>query len=268
MKFIFCIPSILLILSLPVSAKDNLPVADELLRGCIGALPDIPLLVTGDMQARSPEGDVEKKIGVEMLLDWQAAPPTARYTTRDAFGHGMEHLSITWVPDQPVEYRFFTGEPLQAAPMPNLSDPIEGTDISWQDLSLSFLWWPNGETIGAEEIRGRPCYVVDLATDGLTMRLWIDPKIPVMLRAETWERKSAEKDLVLARRMDVKGFKKINDRWVVQNVEIQSYPSRHKTVLRVRDVQDRSRKDFIKVDDAAAEESDNVYEGDLEATEQ
>jgi hypothetical protein len=233
-------------------AAENLPAAHDLLGGCIGALPDIPLLVTGELQSRSADGDLEKKIGVEMLLDWQADPPTARYTTRDAFGHTLEHLAITWPADQAPEYRFLKGDPLQAAPPPDLSGPVAGTDIGWNDLSLSFLWRTDGTTIGAEDVRGRACFVVDLPGSNAQTRLWIDPRIPILLRAETFN--NGER----TRRMDVKGFKKINDRWVIHNVEVERFQPNHKTILRVRDVQDRSRKDYIKVDDAPAEDAPPV----------
>lgn len=229
-------------------AADALPPATDLLQGCIRALPDVPLVVRGELQSKSKDGDLERKLNVEMTLDWRTQPATARYTLRDAFGKSLSHLSLTWPSDGPVDYRFLAGDPLGAAPVPDLSAPIEGTDISWQDLSLAFLWWSGGETVGGESVRGRDCYVVDLPKDDLVMRLWIDPKIPVLLRAETW------RDGAVTRRMDVKGFKKINDRWVIHNVEIESLPSRHKTLLVVRDVEDRTRKDYIKVDNAAAEE--------------
>ena len=64
----------------------------------------------------------------------------------------------------------------------------------------------------------------------------------------------------LLRRVDVKGFKKIGERWFVQLIEVESRPSKHSTVLRVREVEDRQRKQFIKVDEGgpapAAEEVD------------
>lgn len=239
----------------------KLPAAQELLDGCIGTLPDIPLVITGQLQSKSKDGDIEAKINVEMLLDWQAEPPTARYTLRDNFGHALEHLSVTWpaqsasrngageLPDETPEYRYFQGDPLVAAPLPVLSDPVRGTDISWMDLSLSFLWWPGGKTVGAEELRSRTCYVLEIpAPPGSfggcsKVRMWIDPQIHIMLRADAYDG-----DGTFVRRMDVKGFKKINGRWVIQHVEVESYPSRHRTVLRVRDVQDRERKSYLRED--------------------
>ncbi len=202
---------------------EALPRADALLRACVGTFPDIPLRVTGELTSRSPAGDLEKKVNVDMLLDWQARPPTARYSTRDAFGKALEHLAVTWNPDQPPAYRFFRGDPLEAAPLPPLTDFIEGTDVTWMDLTLAYLWWPGGRILRA--------HVFDGAGQ-------------------------------LTRRVDVKGFKKINDRWFVQVIEVESRPSRHTTTLRVRDVEDRERKQFIKVDeggpDPAAGEVDQV----------
>lgn len=248
--------------------RDRLPDAPDLLARVIGALPDIPLLILGDLQARARGGGATTRLNVEMLLDWQDAPPTARYTLRDAFGATRSHLAITWLPGAPPEHRYFEGQPLQAAPLPDLVAPIEGTDISWMDLSLSFLWWPDAKTVGAEEVKGRACYVVDLPappepfTGCAGVRLWIEPRINIMLRAEAYDA-----DNTLMRRMDVKSFKKINKRWVIKDIELTSLPSRHKTFLRVRDVQDRSRKSFLPDDAGPGEEVPDTPGDEVDAVE-
>jgi hypothetical protein len=245
-----------LVLAMPSAAPadSELPEASALLARVIGALPDIPLLIEGDLQARDRHGTADARLNVEMLLDWQDAPPTARYTLRDAFGGARSHLAITWPAGQAAEFRYFEGQPLQAAPLPDLVANIGGTDISWMDLSLSFLWWPGAVIRGEEDVRGRSCYVLDVpAPEGAFagcsgVRLWIEPRIPIMLRAEAYDQQDAP-----IRRMEVKSFKKINDRWVIKDIELTSFPSRHKTFLRVRDVQDRTRKDFIAADEGGPE---------------
>jgi hypothetical protein len=216
----------------------------------VGTLPDVPVRVTGELQRRSPGGDLEKRVGVDMTLDWKTQPPTARYSTRDAFGKPLEHLGVTWHRDQPPEYRFFRGDPLVAAPVPPLTDAIEGTDVTWMDLTLAYLWWPGGRTVGAEEIRGRDCWVVDLPPPtnhfaaASAVRLWLDAKMGGVLRAQVFDAAGQ-----LIRRVDVKGFKKIGDRWFVQVIEVESLPAKTTTTLRVRDVEDRERKQFIRVDE-------------------
>ncbi|MCO5067139.1 MAG: outer membrane lipoprotein-sorting protein [Kiritimatiellae bacterium] len=235
--------------------RTDLPAARELLDSVIFALPDIPLRITGDLKARGRDGEPDVRRSVEMLLDWQAEPPTARYTLRDAFGTADQHLAITWPALHQPEYHFFEGRPLQAAPLPDLVSPIPGIDFSWMDLSLSFLWWPDAVTKGREEVKGRKCWVVDIAApDAFSgcsgVRLWIDPHINIMLKAETYD---AENNPI--RRMDVKSFKKINGRWVIKDIEITSLPAKTKTVLRVRNVEDRTRKNYLREDGAQSEDA-------------
>lgn len=231
-----------------------LPSADSILAGVMGALPDIPLLVNADLQSRTKDGKLERRMNVEMLLDWQMDPPGARYTLRDSFGATLNHLALSWPAGNPAEFRFFTGNPLQAAALPNLAEPIDGTDIAWMDLSLAFLRWPGGITRGEEEVKGRMCYVIDLPapTDAFAgcsgVRVWIDPRINILLRAEAYGMDDQRQ-----RRLEVKSFRKINDRWFIKDIEIQSYPTRHKTILRVRDVQDRERKEYLDREGGAAE---------------
>jgi hypothetical protein len=248
--------SLLAASALAAVTADRLPPTRELLDDCLRALPDVPLAIRGELTSRTADGETEKKLQVEMLMDWRATPAVARYTIRDRFGKTLDHLSLTWPAAGPVEYRYFTGDPLAAAPRPNLSDAVHGTDISWMDLSLAFLWWTNGLTRGAESVRSRPCYIADVWPDPGTctniggVRLWIDPELHLTLRAELYDATNG-----LARRMDIKGFKKINGRWFIKDIDVQSLPSRHKTVLRVNEVEDRERKQFIRLDEDGVTES-------------
>jgi hypothetical protein len=107
---------------------------------------------------------------------------------------------------------------------------------------LSFLWWPGGEARGVADVRGRECNIVDVpAPEDYTadfdgVRLWLDSKIGIVMRAEGYD---AEGTLI--RRMDVKSFKKINNRWVIKDIDFQSFPQKTKTTLLVRNVIERDR---------------------------
>ena len=226
-------------------AADDLPAAQGLLDDVVRALPDRPLLINATLQAKTADGMTDRKLQLEMLLDWQASPPQARYTIRDNFGKTLKFLSLTWPESTKPEYHFMQGDPLVGAPTPPLGEKIEDTDITWLDLSLSFLRWKGGRTTGGEKAAGRDCYVVDIDappnTPGYSgVRLWIEPKIHILLRAESYNSK-----IELMRRLDVKSFKKIKDRWFVGEIELQSLPSKHKTVLRVQTVYDRERKQYL-----------------------
>lgn len=233
----------------------DLPAAQSLLDDAIRAFPDRPLLVKSTLQAKTPDGKTDRKLQLEMLLDWQATPPQARYTIRDNFGKTLKFLGVTWPEAAAPEYHYMQGDPLEGAPTPPLGEQIEDTDITWIDLSLSFLHWKGGRTTGSEEVRGRDCYVIDIdapkGTPGYSgVRMWIEPKIHILLRAESYNGK-----VELMRRLDVKSFKKINDRWFVGEIELQSLPSKHKTYLRVQSVFDRERKEYLTRDTQAGDEA-------------
>lgn len=234
-----------------------LPPAQQLLDDVIRSLPDRPLQIEATLQAKDGGGKTERKLRLEMLLDWQDTPPQARYTLRDLEGRTLKFLGIAWPAGAPPDYRFMQGAPLAGAPLPPLGEDIEGTDATWLDLSLSFLRWKGGRTTGREETLGRDCYIVDIdapqGTPGFSgVRLWIEPKIHMMLRAESYNEK-----VELMRRLEVKSFKKINDRWFVGEIKLQSFPSKHHTYLRVQSVYDRERKQYLTRDNAAAESPAN-----------
>jgi hypothetical protein len=229
------------------------PHARDLLNDVILAVPDVPIRVTAELISRARNGEPERRRNVEMLLDWHAEPPTARYTLRDAFGAPHSHLAISWDQQHKPFYRYFEGYPLRAAPLPNLVEPIPGTDISWMDLSLSFLWWPGARTVGRQDVRGQSCWVVDVPAPHefagcAGVRLWISPRINIMLKAEAYDAHNQP-----MRRMDVKSFKRINNRWVIKDLELTALPARTRTVVRVRSIEDRTRRNYLREQDTASE---------------
>lgn len=214
-----------------------LPDATALLGDVTAALPEVPIRALATLRSVTRGGQEERTLEAEMLLDWNGRRPSARYTIRDAFGDDLEGLNIVWGRHGAREVTYFEGPRLVRASAPPMHEAIQETDISWNDLSLSFLWWPGGTTAGAETIKGRFCYIVDLpappdeASEHAGVRLWIDPQIRILLQAATYG-----DDGELVKLMEVKSFKRIRDVWVIQNVDVHSFPARHKTSLRVRDV--------------------------------
>jgi hypothetical protein len=212
------------------------PPAAELLDTVMASLPVVPVLAKAQIQSRNAGGEVERSYGADMRLDWHGRPPSAKYTIRDAFGGALEGLNITWPEAGPREFRYFKGDPPVVATMENRYAAIQGTDISWMDLSLSYLWWRGGKTIGAEKIKGRYCYIVDLrapadeAGEYAGVRLWIDPQIRILLQAAAYDGRDR-----LVKVLEVKSFRKIHGVWLIQNLDVQSFPARHRTTLRVQE---------------------------------
>jgi hypothetical protein len=122
---------------------------------------------------------------------------------------------------------------------------IQETDISWADLTLAFLWWPNSRVVGDDTVRGRECLVLDIpaperaptSVDEInsmpytSVRLWVDREMLMLLQAEG---RDSEGDPM--RKLWVKSLKKIDGQWMIKDMEIQSFPPIHRTRLRIREV--------------------------------
>lgn len=210
------------------------PPGEQLLADMRAQMPREPLTLTGELQVRKRKGVVVRTLAVEIVLDLGAEPQVARYTLRDAFGKDLEQLTITRSRNRPAAVEYASGNPLVKQPEPDLFQPLAGTDMSWTDLSLAFLWWEGGKTVQADTYRGQSCYVVEVPAPAgkpcpyAKVRLWMDEKIHVVLQAEGYD--AAGK---LVRRLMIKSCKKMNDRWMIKDMELQSYPSEHRTDLRI-----------------------------------
>jgi hypothetical protein len=51
-------------------------------------------------------------------------------------------------------------------PASRLSDSVAGTDVSYEDLTLRFLYWPNAKFEGEEKANGELCYKIRLDNPG------------------------------------------------------------------------------------------------------
>jgi hypothetical protein len=216
------------------------PNARGILDAVVRRLPSEPLHVEGNLLVRQRRGRVVAELAFALHAEWGAVPSRASYTLYDAFGEPLERLTVTRPADGRGNFAYARGNPLRARPAPDLYAPIRTTDIGWIDLSLSYLWWPRAVAVGVDEVKGRPCHVIDVSRDRSApaapgayarVRLWIDAEFLMMLRAEGFDG-----DGKTVRRMWVKSFKKIDERWMIKDMEVERGSGRTRTKLTVRSV--------------------------------
>jgi hypothetical protein len=211
---------------LPAYPAEDLPSAAQ--------LPREPVIINGNLEVRKKKGIVTRTLNVEMSLNLGGKPATARYVLRDAFGKSLEQMTVTRNPGAVSRFDYAAGDPPVPGVIPDLFAPFQDTDVSWMDLTLSFLWWPGGRTIRTETLRGQNCFIVDVAAPpGETGQykkviIWVDEKMHMVLQAEGYDIKGE-----IVRRLFIKSFKKIDDRWMIKDMDVQAFPSEHRTNLRV-----------------------------------
>ena len=64
---------------------------------------------------------------------------------------------------------------------------ILGTDVTWSDITLDYLWWDDfsfDEEREAESVHGQKCAVVVMKKGDRTVRVWVDRKTGALMQAE------------------------------------------------------------------------------------
>jgi hypothetical protein len=110
---------------------------------------------------------------------------------------------------------------------------IRGTDVTYEDISLKFLYWPNAEVLGADSIRGRNCWKLQLRAPSRQSQysnvfLWIDKASGALMRMEGYDRNGQ-----LAKRFEVVSAQKIDNRWFLKQMRIEALqPGTNKVLSR------------------------------------
>ena len=64
---------------------------------------------------------------------------------------------------------------------------ILGTDVTWSDITLDYLWWDDFSFDAereAESVHGQKCAVVVMKKGDRTVRVWVDRKTGALMQAE------------------------------------------------------------------------------------
>lgn len=111
--------------------------------------------------------------------------------------------------------------------------PICGTDVTWSDVTLDYLWWDDvsfDATREGETVNGQVCLVLVLKKDNRAVRVWVDRKTGALMQAE--ELKNGE----AVRRLWGTRLKKFGERWMANVMEVETIGSGHRTKITVEEM--------------------------------
>jgi hypothetical protein len=100
-------------------------------------------------------------------------------------------------------------------------DKVRGTGISYEDLALKFLYWPNAKIAGEETVRTRGCWKLEIhppshESQYSSVNLWIDKAGGALMRMEGYDWNGR-----LVKRFEVVSAQKIDDRWFLKQMRIE-----------------------------------------------
>ena len=102
-----------------------------------------------------------------------------------------------------------------------LDERIGGTAVTYGDLALKFLYWPDAQVIGADTLRTRNCWKLRLTAPSkdapyATVLLWVDKESGALMRMEGYDWKAQ-----LKKRFEVVSAQKIEGRWFLKQMRIE-----------------------------------------------
>lgn len=102
-----------------------------------------------------------------------------------------------------------------------LDERIGGTAVTYGDLALKFLYWPDAQVMGADTLRTRNCWKLRLAAPSkdapyATVLLWVDKESGALMRMEGYDWKGQ-----LKKRFEVVSAQKIEGRWFLKQMRIE-----------------------------------------------
>ena len=207
--------------------------AEELMERVRLSMPDVPLELEAAIRVLDGTGRPLKTVRAAAVLTPAEGGRTARYTLFDAFGSVLEEMTVALGAGR-AEFSFARGDPPQSAPPPDLFGPIEGSEISWMELSFSYFWWPAPKIVGVEKVANRwECQIVEIPCPpeyggGWShVRLWVAPAYNAVVRGEAWRGGKAVK------RFEVKSVKKLRQIYMIGDLEVKNLETDARARLKV-----------------------------------
>src|SRR5712691_6877803 len=102
-----------------------------------------------------------------------------------------------------------------------LDQKIRGTGVTYEDLALKFLYWPNARVLGDETVRTRSCWKLQLHAPSRESQysnvfLWVDKASGALMRMEGYDQEGK-----LAKRFEVVSAQKIDHRWFLKQMRVE-----------------------------------------------
>jgi hypothetical protein len=102
-----------------------------------------------------------------------------------------------------------------------LQEFVRGTDITYEDLSLRFIYWRNAKLTGEQRVRAITCSIVDVQpssrnTAYSTVRLWVAKDRGALIKAEgfDWQGK-------LVKRFEIISGQRVEGKTIFKQIRIE-----------------------------------------------
>ena len=130
--------------------------------------------------------------------------------------------------DKDARLEEISGGKAQKVSPKRFDDRVRDTDISYEDLSLGFLYWPNATVKGEQTMLLQKCWIVRVEPGGRSdsqyakVDMWISKKNGALMQAEAFDANGK-----LARKFKVISGQPIGDGlWILKEMRIEAFDGR------------------------------------------
>lgn len=146
------------------------------------------------------------------------AGPVIRYT----FSNPDEALQLR-LGDNDSRLEEVTREGVDKITAAQFDHKVRGTGVTYEDLSLKFLYWSNAQVTGENSIRTRNCWKLELKAPNRQSQysniwLWVDKSGGALMRMDGYDWNAK-----LVKRFEVISAQKIDDRWFLKQMRIEEF---------------------------------------------
>ena len=210
--------SLALILSVNLAVADAIPSAKE-------------ILDTVRMQQARQEIDLQGQLRQEATVvpfRLTQTGPVIKYSFANPPGALLLRLGQT---DSRLEELSHSG--VEKITPAQFDHKVRGTAVTYEDLALKFLYWPDARVLGEEPVRSRRCWKLELRPPShdsqySSVLLWVDKNSGALMEMEGYDWQGR-----LAKRFEVISAQKIDGRWFLKQMRIEQIdPATHKVQSR------------------------------------
>lgn len=106
-------------------------------------------------------------------------------------------------------------------PAEKLKEKVRDTGITYEDLTLEFLYWQNARVLGDETLRTRSCWKLQVVAESKDSQywnvlIWVDKASGALMRMDGYDWNGK-----LAKRFEVVSAQKIQNRWFLKQMRIE-----------------------------------------------
>lgn len=123
------------------------------------------------------------------------------------------------------EYKLFEIKDGKTVDFPGdkLTQPIAGTDLTYEDLALRFFYWPDPKHEGMESVGGRACHKLRLNKPANSpgryeaVYVWVDQEVGAFMQIRGHDKSGA-----LVKEFQVRDIMKVGNVWTLKRMQVTS----------------------------------------------